>query len=50
MTTPDGEASTWSESKDLWRNIGIVALAVAIVACIVILVFINQKKNKNSKK
>lgn len=50
VTTPDGEASTWSESKDLWRNIGIVALAVAIVACIVILVFINQKKNKNSKK
>ncbi|MGN1127204.1 MAG: hypothetical protein ACI4RI_07160 [Ruminococcus sp.] len=45
VTTPDGEQSTWSDSKDMWRNIGIIALALAIVVCIVILVFVNKKKN-----
>lgn len=50
VTTPDGEQSTWSDSKDMWRNIGIVALALAIVACIVILVFVNKKKGKTTKK
>ena len=50
VTTPDGKQSTWSESDDMWRNIGIVALAVAIVVCIVILVMVNKKKDKTSKK
>ena len=49
ITTPDGEQSTWTESKDMWRNIGIIALALAIVACIVILVFVNKKKDKTKK-
>ncbi len=47
ITTPDGQEKTWSESNNTWRNIGIVALSLAIVACIVITVMIRKKKSAN---
>ncbi len=49
ITTPDGKQATWTDSKNMWRNIGIVAGALAVVACIVITVIIRKKKSENSK-
>lgn len=53
ITESNGEAKTWSETNDTWRNIGIIGFALAIVACIVITVLIKKKssgKEENSKK
>ncbi len=48
VTKPNGEQATWSESNEMWRNIGIIALALAIVGAIIIKVVIDKRK-KNEK-
>lgn len=44
ITTPDGEKASYTDSDDMWRNIGIIVLALAIVGCIVVIVIIDKRK------
>jgi hypothetical protein len=48
VTTPDGEQSYWSDSKNMWRNIGIAVLGAVIVCAIIISVVISKRKKKNN--
>jgi hypothetical protein len=49
ITTPDGEQTYWSDSKNFWRNVGIAVLIGVIVCAIIISVIISIRKKKANK-
>lgn len=44
VTDSEGNEVTYTDSDDYWRNVGIVAIALCIVAIIVIKVIVDKKK------